>query len=331
MTPSRRSGAYWAICLCLTLTTVLISRAVAKEASAPQNGSIRKADMKADMLFLTSDSLNGRENGTRDTDIAAEFIKARLDRMGLIGAGPGGTFFQPFNLMSASLGPDNRLEVALDGGPTIRLRPGQGYYPLKFSASGTARGPIVYAGFGIRPADYGSSVKGHIVLVLDHEPGEFDPQSPFDGVVRSEASSPLRKALLAQEKGAIGILFVQDVHNHPAPANFEASAKDYWPDEQTPSGWLSLADWVDKLHIPAAQISPSLAETLVQGSGRKFLDLSKAAETANGMTPVSLAGPIAELTASVDRHPVPDKERRGHDRGLGSRAQERVRRHLRSS
>lgn len=307
MMTARRSMGHSAACLCLILATVMTSSAAAEKTSAPQNASIRRADMKADMLFLTSDSLNGRVNGTRDTDIAAEFIKARLDRMGLKGAGPGGAFFHRFTLMTASLGPDNRLEIALGGGPTMRLRPGQGYYPLKFSASGVARGPVVYAGFGIRPGDYGSSVRGSIVLVLDHEPGEFDPQSSFDGVVRSEASSPLRKALLAQEKGAIGILFVQDAHNHPAPANFEASAKDYWPDDPASSDWRSLADWVERLHIPAAQISPSLAEALVQGTGRKFLDLSRAAEAANGMTPVSLTGPVAEITASVDRHPVPTK------------------------
>ncbi len=307
MTKTHRSISCPAVCLCLALTAALASPAGAKDASAPQNASIRKADMKADMLFLASESLNGRENGTHDTDIAAEFIRARLDRMGLEGAGAGGAFFQPFDLMSASLGPDNRLEVAFGGGLTMRLRPGQGYYPLKFSASGTARGPLVYAGFGIRPGDYGSSVKGHVVLVLDHEPGEFDPYSPFDGLVRSEASSPLRKALLAQEKGAIGILFVRDVHNHPSPVDIESDARDYWPDEQTPSGWRGLAEWVDKLYIPAAQISPSLAETLVQGTGRKFTDLSRAAEAANGMGAILLPGPVAELTVSVDRHVLPTK------------------------
>ena len=285
----------------------MTSRAALEDASAPQNGSIRKADMKADMLFFTSDSLNGRKNGTRDTDVAAEFIKARLDRMGLKGAGPGGSFFQPFNLMAASLGTDNRLEIGFGSGLTMRRHPGQDYYPSKFSASGTARGPVVYAGFGVRMEDYGSSAKGCVVIVLDHESGEFDPQSPFDGLVRSEASSPLRKALLAQEKGAVGILFVQDIHNHPGPVNFEAQAENAWPDEKMGSDWLSLADWMDRIHIPAAQISPSLAETLVQGSGRKFFDLAAAAETVNGMAPVSLPGSIIELTVSVDRHPVPTK------------------------
>ena len=307
MRSARRSLAFSTACLCLAWATVLTSPAAARDASAPQNASIRKADMKADMLFLTSDSLNGRENGTRDTDIAAEFIRARLERMGLDGAGPGGAYFQPFNLMSATLGTDNRLEVAMDGGSSMDFHPGQGYYPLKFSASGVARGPVVFAGFGIRPADYGSSVKGQIVLVLDHEPGEFDPQSPFDGVVRSEASSPLRKALLAQGKGAVGILFVRDVHNHPGPHDFESAAKDYWPDDRTPSGWRGLEEWVNKLYIPAAQISPSVAEAIVRGSGRAFPDLCRASEAPAWAAPVPLPRATAELRVSVDRHSVPTK------------------------
>ena len=136
---ARRSIGHSAACLCLILATIMTSRAAAEKASAPRNGSIRRADMRADMLFLTSDSLNGRVNGTRDTDVAAEFIKARLDRMGLKGAGPGGAFFHRFTLMTVSLGPDNRLEIVLGGGPAMRLRPGQDYYPLEVQRQ--RRGP----------------------------------------------------------------------------------------------------------------------------------------------------------------------------------------------
>ena len=36
----------------------------------------------------------------------------------------------------------------------------------------------------------GDAIKGKIVLILDHEPGERDPTSPFDGVVTAEAAVP---------------------------------------------------------------------------------------------------------------------------------------------
>ena len=86
---------------------------------------------------------------------------------------------------------------------------------------------MVFAGFGITAPrwqydDYDGDVKGKIVLVLDHEPGERDPKSPFEGVVTAEPAAAWRKALAAQEKGAVGILFVSDVHNHPGAGELRA-------------------------------------------------------------------------------------------------------------
>src|SRR5262249_60578320 len=130
---------------------------------------------------------------------------------------------------------------------------------------------VVCAGFGISAPhlqydDYNGDVKGKIVLALDHEPGERDPNSPFDGVVTSEPSTAWRKALAAQEKGAIAVLFVNDVHNHPGAANFEATARNYWPEKPPRIANYMLATWADRIHIPVAQISPAVAASIVAGS-----------------------------------------------------------------
>lgn len=45
--------------------------------TAPQNASIRKEDMKPDLVFLALDLTRGRLTGTSENRIAAEFIKAR--------------------------------------------------------------------------------------------------------------------------------------------------------------------------------------------------------------------------------------------------------------
>ena len=95
---------------------------------------------------------------------------------------------------------------------------------------------------------------------------------------------PIKKVLAAQEKGAVGVLFVTDVHNHPEPQNFEASARAFWPAQSRRASIASrLRSWADRVRIPVGQISPALAETLVRGTGRSLLDLSKAAETADGL------------------------------------------------
>ena len=286
--------------------------AVSAQVAAPFNDSIRLADLKADLFFLAGDGFKGRLVGTPENALAAEFVRSRFERAGLKPGAPNGSFMQSTQLMVASLGATNALTVSLPGGTTLELKPEQDFYPQRFSASGSVQARVVYAGFGIHaPAlgydDYGDRVKGRIALVLEHEPGERDPKSPFDGVVTAEAAVAIKKVLAAQEKGAVGVLVVTDVHNHPAPANFEAAARAFWPAQSPRIDRFTLASWAERVRIPVGQISPALVELMVRGSGRSFLDLSKAAETERGFAGLVLDGVDATLTTAVNRHIVPDR------------------------
>ena len=287
---------------------------VAAQQRAPQNESIRQEDLRADLFFLAGDSLRGRLTDTEENRAAADFIRSRFERIGLKGAGPNGSFFQPYNLMKATAGDAaaNSLDIAGSEGSARQLRNGQDFYPHRYSASGTAAGSLVFVGFGISAPhlgydDYGGNVRGKIVLALDHEPGEHDPNSPFDGVVTSEASTVWRKALAAQEKGAAAVLFVSDVHNHPGAANFEAAARNYWPEKPPHLLSYTLAAWSDRIHIPVAQISPAVASSLLADSGKSLEDLAKASETARGFAGVGLTTARVTVRTAVDRHIVPDR------------------------
>src|SRR3954454_14324047 len=76
---------------------------LAAQQRAPQNESIRQEDLRADLFFLAGDSLRGRLTDTEENRAAADFIRSRFERMGLKGAGANGSFFQPYNLMTATL------------------------------------------------------------------------------------------------------------------------------------------------------------------------------------------------------------------------------------
>jgi Zn-dependent M28 family amino/carboxypeptidase len=231
--------------------------------------------------------------------------------------------------MVATLGARNSLAVSLPGGAKLDLRPEQDFYPQRFSASGTITAPVVYAGFGIHSPelgydDYGDRVAGRIALILEHEPGERDPKSPFDGVVTAEAAVAIKKVLAAQDKGAAGVLFVTDVHNHPAPANFEASARGFWPAQAPRIDRFTLSSWADRVRIPVGQISPALAEQLVRGTGKTLLALSTAAETERGFQALPLEGVTVSLTTSVNRHVVPDRNVLGVIEGADPRLKDEV-------
>ena len=282
------------------------------QGKAPMMGTINSEELKADVSFLASALAQGRLTDTPANRWVAEWIKSRFERISLKAVDPGGSYYQTYYLMTSTLGKENLLEVTGEG-VTLQLTPGQDYYPHSFSASGHARGPLVYAGFGMTVPDLsyddyrGQDLSGRIVLVLNDEPGETDPASPFDGVVRSEASSPLRKALFAQEHGAAGILFACDVHNHPGPENFEAAARSYWPDQPPRIPRFTLAMWSDRVRIPAAEISTALARILVRGTQRDLEELSKAAESTAGMAAIPLPGIEISLKTAVERHTVPDR------------------------
>jgi hypothetical protein len=298
-----------------SLATLLLFTGVMAlaQSEAPSLDSIKKDELRADLTFLSSDGFKGRVAATPEALLAAEYIRSRFERLGLKPVGSGDTYFQDFNLMGGSLGQENCLALTQGENASIRLRPRQDYYPHRFSASGRVRGDMVFAGFGISAPmlaheDYGGDgVKGKIVLVLDGEPGAKDPESPFDGLVSSHYSGALQKTLTAQDKGAIGILFVADVHNDPGPGNFEAEAKRYWPETPGPRPRYSLATWVEKVRIPAAQISPALAEILLRGTGRSLMELAEGAEIRGGVRPLPVPSVDVDLTTSVNRHVVPDR------------------------
>src|SRR5436190_7950134 len=91
----------------------LLSIGALAQNKAPQNASITQADLRADLFFLAGDSLRGRLTDTEENRAAADFIKSRFERMGLKPAGPNNSYYQPYNLMTATLGDGNALDLTI--------------------------------------------------------------------------------------------------------------------------------------------------------------------------------------------------------------------------
>ncbi len=280
---------------------------------APGSDTIRAEDLQADVRFLAGDGMQGRLTGTPGNRQAAEFIASRFDRLGLSGVGTDGSHFQEFDLLTAALGDDNRLEV--NGIPAADLTFGRTYYPDQTSASGTAGGDVVFAGFGITAASLGhddyqssSALDGKVALILDHEPGEFDADSPFDGGMASEHARPVRKVLAAQAAGATAVLIAPDLHNHEERRGTTRPLRSVWPDQPRRRPDYQVAGWVRDVDIPVAQISGDLAARIVANAGLNMRELATTrAERRGGIEAVPLPGQHVELTTSVHRRFQPNR------------------------
>lgn len=297
---------------CVACLMSAVAVAASAQGRAPHVESIRTSDLRADLYFLASDSMRGRLTATAENALASEWVKSRFERLGLTPAGQEGSYYHSYNLLTATLGSPNRLEVVTGPGGALQLTAGQDFYPQRFSASGRAKGSVVFGGYGIHAPAQGhddyrpGGFEGRVVLLFDHEPRERDPASPLDGLVTAEAANALRKTLAAQAHGAAAVLFVADVHNHPGPGNFEEAAAAFWPPTPPRVDRFTLASLMEQVRIPAIQVSPALAAALAARAGTSLADLAHAAERPGGAAPVALDVDV-EVTTAVHRHVVPDR------------------------
>jgi hypothetical protein len=289
----------------VALLAVYAARA---QEAAPALDSIARDELAAEVHFLASDLMRGRLTGSPEAALAARYIESRFRRLHLKPLGPEGAFLQPFTLYWAELAESNQLRLHLGAGLERQARLLEDFSPSLFAAEARARGQAVFAGYGIEALELGwndlsGDLAGRILLVLDGEPGADDPKSPFDGLVTSIHADALRKILNAQRRGASGVLFVDPSQGERGANRFPEQARSQWPAEPPRIKRYALAAQAGQVRIPAAAISPALAQTLL--GGRKLADLAARAQRGN-MQPVPLAGVEVELETHLRRHYLDD-------------------------
>jgi Zn-dependent M28 family amino/carboxypeptidase len=273
------------------------------------------ARMRADLTFLASDACEGRGPGTEGIDKAAAYIAAAFEAAGLKGAISGGGYYQPF-LVRGNPTLDSGARVRLSGpsGESKSLKLDDEFQALGLSGSGEAKGPVVFAGYGITcdtPAydDYhGIDVAGKIVLLIRKAPRFGAQDHPFadDQTVQRHAALQ-QKIANAEKHKASAVILVND-----------AGEKD---DALMDFAYASGAAG----NIPAVQVKRSFADQMFKSALDKSLaDVEEA--IAKDLTPASapLKGWSASLSLSITRQKIGVKNVVGVLEGAGPLAKETV-------
>ena len=174
--------------------------------------------------YLASPEMRGRASGSPELEKAAAFIRDQFRSTSLKPL-LGDSYYQDFEVTtSARLGHDNKL-IYHNGREQKQLRFQQDFTPLNLSSAGDISGQLVFAGFGITAPEYnyddylGLDAKDKIVLILRHEPQEFDEKSVFEGKIYTAHSQIFAKATNAKLHGAKAVLMVNDIAAHPSTAD----------------------------------------------------------------------------------------------------------------
>ncbi len=181
----------------------------AAESSTPE---FSPTDVMRHVDFLTRPELGGRLTGTEGERRATAYVAAYLESLGFEPAGQDGTFFHQFDFPAGSrLTSGNAMSS--DGKP---LTIDEDWRPLSFSKDGEMpETGVVFAGYGMQvpegeaSEEYDSyvhlNVAGQWVMVLRDLPQEITPEQRQQ---MARYSTPRRKATVARDMGARGIIFV---------------------------------------------------------------------------------------------------------------------------
>jgi hypothetical protein len=109
---------------------------------AQRNPEITAKELKTDVYFLASDSLKGRKPGTKEADIAANYIRKQFIASGLKLICDSG--FQYFEIVTdITAGPHNALKF--DDFEGIMNKD---FMPVAYSSNGTINSNVVFVGYG---------------------------------------------------------------------------------------------------------------------------------------------------------------------------------------
>ncbi len=211
------------------LSVLLFTAAIAAVSLYADPRRIDPKSYLAHVKFLASGDLEGRGNGSRGLETAADYIAAKFREAGLEPAGDGGTFFHRFE-MTTGMSVDPANSVTLQSGrSSVKFDVGRDYEIVSTSGNASASPetlPVVFAGYGIsapalRYDDYaGVDARDKAVLIFTHEPQENDPRSAFEGQTNTAHSTMMRKVEVARQNGARAILIVDDTNHRPSPDRF---------------------------------------------------------------------------------------------------------------
>ena len=261
---------------------------------------IRPEGIRAHMEFLADDLLEGRGTGTRGYQLAANYVRAQFESMGLKPAGDPGSYSQNVRFRQLELVRDqSSITVKKSGSPQTLVMDQD--YLMRGDAIHTdalAEAPAVFVGYGVTAPQFdyddyaGMDVRGKIVVAMYGAPPRF---ASAPGAHYSSGDVKQHNAVA---HGAIGMLIIwggkaEERTPFPVLARFFRGKGLRWLDEKgTPNA-------AEPNLRGYAWISSATAAPMFDGA---FKSWSEVQETARDSRPQAFPLPVSVAIHTVTRY-----------------------------
>lgn len=173
--------------------------------------------VKANLEFLASDELEGREAATRGEKLASLFIANEFQKYGVKPFGDKNSFYQYFNLNSVKIDMTSNIDVS---GTELKLIDDFTFFS-KSTSNLVDKRKCVFVGYGITAEEYeydnyaDVDVKGKSVIIMLGEPYSENEQF-FDGTKNTKHSGFNVKIENAVKNGASEVIFLPETKQQQA-------------------------------------------------------------------------------------------------------------------
>jgi Zn-dependent M28 family amino/carboxypeptidase len=233
------------------------NRALLSEASDAESAAsqIEENKLRAHVKYLADDLLEGRGPGSRGGMLAAKYIAAQFEALGLEPAGADRSFFQQVQMVGTRVDPSTKLAVKSETG-AAEFRLGDDFVAgtdLE-QAEIPINSEIIFAGYGVSAPennwdDYkGLDVRGKILMIMVNDP-PATPSEPnlFGGKALTYYGRWTYKYEEAARRGAAGVILI---HTDNSAGYGWSVVRNSWggarfglaPEANAPS--LKLKSWV---------------------------------------------------------------------------------------
>jgi Zn-dependent M28 family amino/carboxypeptidase len=223
------------------------------------NIALNEDAMRAHVRYLASDLLEGRGTGARGGELAASYIAAQMEALGLKGAGANGSFFQPVSLVGVKADPNTKLVISLrNGKETFKFADDYVAFTGAQTEDVDVDTDLVFVGHGINAPeqkwnDYkgdASDYRGKIlVMMVNDPPATAAEPNLFGGRALTYYGRWTYKYEEAARRGAEGVILLHTDESAGYPWSVVRTSNGSWrfdiaraAGDSTP--FLKVRSWV---------------------------------------------------------------------------------------
>jgi Zn-dependent M28 family amino/carboxypeptidase len=252
------AGSKCGVGFAILLIVIAGVRVLSQQRSSTGSG-INEATLRAHIKFLSDDMLEGRGTGARGGELAAKYIAAQLEAVGVKGAGAEGSFFQPVSLVGVKADPNTILTLSGSSGKdTFKFADDFVAFTGAQTEEVDVDADLVFVGYGIsapeqrwndykgEPADYRGKI---LVMLVNDPPATTEEPKLFGAKALTYYGRWTYKYEEAARRGAAGVILLHTDASAGYPWSVVRTSNGAWRfdiarDANSPTPFLQFRSWM---------------------------------------------------------------------------------------